>query len=197
MRNFLNIALRYYLGPLALYIAVRALGVFTGWYLLITNVPIIIFVFFGLLTALIIVFIWKSSLKALALIFSVLTVVMCGWYGGQDPLERNLYRIEVLMTPHFDEKCGPPGGIPLNDDTLWVCRKYDFDDYAKLIVKISGSYPTERLIDDINSGKVRAPADRDEWWIRPNSVIGHHLISDYYLFEVYLCGRGLLCGPLD
>ena len=113
MRNFLNIALRYFLGPLVLYIGLKALGVFTGWYFLITNLLIITFVFFGLLIALLIVFIWKSSLRALALIFSVSTVVMCGWYGGDDPLERYLYRIEVLTTPHFDEKCGPPGGIPM------------------------------------------------------------------------------------
>jgi hypothetical protein len=118
------------------------------------------------------VFVWKSYLRALALICSVSIVIICGWYV-QSAIQRYLYITEILTTPHFDEKCGPASGIPLGDDTLRVCSRYSFASYEKLIVKISGSYPTERLIDDINSGKIKAAAGVHEWWIRPNTVIGY------------------------
>jgi hypothetical protein len=185
----------YLIVPLALYIGLKALGAFTG-YLFITNVLIGVLALFALLIALFFAFVWKFYLRALALICSVSIVVMSGWFIGQDAIHRHLYMVEALMTPHFGENCVPSGGILLNDDTLRVCRRYDFGDYEKLIVKVSGAYPTERLIDDINSGKVKAAAGGDEWWVRPNTVIGYPLLSDYYLFEVYLCGKGKICGPL-
>jgi hypothetical protein len=198
MRNFINIALRYFLGPLALYTALKALGAFGGYgYILAANLLIGVLVLFGLSVTLFFVFVWKSYLRALSLICSISIVLMCGWYIGQDAIQRRLYTAEVLITPHFGERCVPLGGILLGDDTLRVCSRYEFGSYEKLIVKISGTYPAERLIDDINSGKTKAAADVDEWWIRPNSVIGYPLTSAYYLFEVYLCGRGYACGPID
>jgi hypothetical protein len=197
MRNFLNVALSCFIGPLALYIGLKALGAFGGYdYILAANLLIGILVLFGLSAALFFVLVWKSYLRALALICSISIVLMCVWYIGQNEIQRRLYMAEVLMTPHFDERCLPPGGIRLADDTR-VCSRYEFGSYEKLIVKISGSYPTERLIDDINSGKVKAAADIHEWWIGPNCVIGYPLTSDYYLFEGYLCGRGFACGPID
>ena len=200
MRYFSKIALRYFLAPLALYIGLKALGAFTGD-VFATNLLIVVLVPFGLLVALFFVFVRKSYLRALALIFSISIVVMCGWYIGQDAIQRHLYMAEIVMTPHFDKRCVPSDGIQLNGDTLRVCSTYDFGDYAKWIVKISGSYPTELLIDDINSGRLNLVTDGGELSkrpgiFRPNGVIGYPLISDYYLFEVYLCGKGQMCGPL-
>jgi hypothetical protein len=165
-------------------------------YILATNLLIGILVLFAFLVVLLFIFVWKSYLRALALTCSVSIVLMSGGYV-QSAIQRYLYITEVLTTPHFDEKCGPAGDILLGGDTLRVCSRYGFGSYAKLIVKISGSYPAERLIDDINSGKIKAPAGVNEWWIAPNTVIGYPLTSDYYLFEVYLCGRGYACGPID
>ena len=200
MRNFLNIALRYFLGSLVLYFGLKALGAFTGD-LFATNLLIGILGSLRIIGCALFLFVWKSYLRALALICSISIVLMCGWYIGQDAIQRHLYMAEILMTPHFDKKCVPPGGILLNGNTLRVCSTYDFGDYAKWIVKISGSYPTERLIDDINSGKVNLVTGSDEFSrepgiFTPNGVIGYPLISDYYLFEVYLCGKGQMCGPL-
>lgn len=194
------VAACYFLAPLAFYIGLKALGAFRGD-LLTTNLLIYILMLFAFLIAFFLVFVWKSYLRALALIFSVSIIAMCDWYSGQDAIQRYLYMAEVLMTSDFDKKCFPPGGVLLNGDTLRVCSTHDFGDYAKWIVKINGSYPTERLIDDINSGKVVLVTGRDDFSnapgiFRPNGVIGYPLLSDYYLFEVYLCGKGLLCGPL-
>jgi hypothetical protein len=82
-----------------------------------------------------------------------------------------------------------------------VKSTHDFGDYADLIVKISGPYPTDHLIDDINYGKLdpaTAGNELGELHIWQNSVIGQNLLSDYYLFTVYLCGKGQpFCGPLQ
>jgi hypothetical protein len=130
MRKFLNIALRYFVGPLVLYIALKARGAFTGD-LLGTNLLIDILVLLGLSIAPILVFVWKPYLKALALICSISIIIMCDWYIGQDEIQRHLYMAEILMTPHFAKKCFPPDGILLNGNTLRVCSTYDFGDYAK------------------------------------------------------------------
>jgi hypothetical protein len=193
------LAVCYFLTPLALYIGLVAVGAFTG-YLFLSNLMISILSLVGLFAALFLSLRWKSHTKALMLICSVSIVNIWMWHFGEDPIRRYLYVGEVLMTPHFDKKCLSSEGVIVNADTLRLCSTHDFGDYAVLIVKISGSYPIERLVDDINSRKFDPREGGDELmklgiWL--NSVIGHPLVSDYYLFEVSECGIGQrFCGPL-
>jgi hypothetical protein len=197
------LAVGYFLAPFALCFVLIAIGTFTG-YSFTTNLLIDILAVCGLFVGLVLICIRKYRIKALMLICSVSLIEFYVWHFGhlssEEPIRRYLYAAEVLMTPHFDKKCVPSDGVLFNGDTLRLCSTYDFGDYAELIVKISGSYPTERLIDDINSRKMDPQAGGDELmklgiWL--NSVIGHHLVSDYYLFTVYECGKGQpYCGPL-
>lgn len=198
------LAVCYLLAPFALYFGLVATGTFTG-YSFTTNLLIDILAVCGLFVGLVLICIRKYRIQALMLICSVSLIEFYVWHLGhlssEEPIRRYLYAAEVMMTPHFDKKCVPPDGVLFNGDTLRLCSRHDFGDYADLIVKISGSYPTERLIDDINSRKIDPRAGGDELmklgiWL--NSVIGHHLVSEYYLFRVYECGKGQpYCGPLQ
>jgi hypothetical protein len=104
-----------------------------------------------------------------------------------------------LLTPHFDKKCIPPDGILFNGGALRLCSVLDFNlaGWIDLIVMIEGSYPKERLIDDVNSGNID-PAIRLElnrlgkWafvFAEPNMLTGQHLLSDYYLIRYHMCGN--------
>lgn len=194
------LAVCYFIVPFALYLGLVAIGAFTG-YLFITNLTISILSLVGLFAALSLILRRKSYTKALALICSISLINIWVWRFGENPIRRDLYMAEVLMTPNFDEKCRPPNGVSLNGDTLRVCSTHDFGDYADLIVKISGSYPTEHLIDDINSAKLdpaTAGNELGELHIWRNSVTGQNLLADYYLLKVYVCGKGRpFCGPLQ
>lgn len=197
-------AVCYFLAPFAVFIVLVAIGTFTG-HLIATNLLIDILALCGFFVGLFLILVRKHRIKALMLICSVLLIEFYLWHfghvSGEAPTRRYLYVAEVALTPHFDKKCVPPDGVQLNGDTLRSCSTYDLGDYAELIVKISGSYPTDRLIEDINSGKLHPVTGGNELAkleIWPNSVIGQHLLSDYYLFTVYLCGKGQpFCGPLQ
>lgn len=119
------------------------------------------------------------------------------WNFGEDPIRRDLYVAEVLITPHFDRKCLPSDGVLLNRDVLRLCGTHDIGEYVDLIFKITGSYPKERLIDDVNAGNINAAARSElmklgRWtfvFAWPHSVTGQHLFYDYYLIRYHMCGN--------
>jgi hypothetical protein len=193
------VALLYLIAPLVLFLGLAATGAYSGQ-LFITNLMISILVLFGVFVALLLSLVWKSHAKALPLICSVSLIVASLWHFGQDQIRRYLYAAEILLTPNFEKKCVPAPGVALNGDTLQLCTTHDFGDYAVLVVKISGSYPIGRLINDINSRKFDPRSGSDELTklgIWENSVVCQHLLSDYYLFEISECGIGQrYCGPL-
>ena len=190
------LVVRYFLAPVALYIGLVAIGTFTGS-LFITNLMIFILVFVGFFAALLLSLIWKSHIKALLLICSVSLIAIDLWYFWEDPIRRYLYTAEILLTPHFDQQCVPPNGVLFNGDTLRSCSTHDFNlaGFMDVIVKISGPYPKERLIDDINSRKLTTPAvgvigdELTKLGMWPDHVTGQHLLSDYYLIKVNICGN--------
>jgi hypothetical protein len=192
-------ALCYFLAPFAVFVGLVAIGTFTA-NLTATNLEIDALVLCGLFGGLILALVRKYRINALMLICSVSLIAVYLWHFGpplssEAPLQRYLYKAEILLTPDFDKKCIPPNGILFGGDTLRICSTYDFNlvGFVDLIVKISGSYPEDSLIDDINSRKVNPAVDVDElirlggMW--PNSVTGQHLVSDYYLIKVHICGN--------
>lgn len=202
VRNFLISAVCYFIAPLALCVGLILIGTFITGYLFTTNLWIAIVVLCGFFVAVFLSLVRKSHVKALMLICSVSLIASCYWYFvGQDRIRRHLYVAQVLMTPHFDQKCIPPDGILFNRDTLRLCSAHDFNmaGWIDLIVKIDGSYPQERLIEDVNSGNID-PTVRNElralgtWTFvfgGRNGVTGQHLVSDYYLLRYHMCGNEL------
>lgn len=196
VRNFLILAVCYFLTPLALYIGLVAIGAFTG-YLFLTNLMISILSLVGFFVGLIVSLVRKYRIKALMLICSVSLIAIYLWRFGDDSTRRYLYMAEVLLTPNFAKKCIPPDGVLINDDTLRLCGTHDFNlaGWVDLIVKIEGPYPKERLIEDINAGNVSPAADKElerlGMWMfaRQYHVTGHHLLSDYYLIRYNMCGN--------
>jgi len=190
------LAVCYLLAPLALFVGLVVIGTFTG-NLFATNLLIYILVLCGLFAGLVFSLIPGYRVKALMLICSVSLIAVDLRYFWEDPIRRYLYTAEILLTPRFDKNCVPPDGVLFNGDTLRSCSTHDFNlaGFMDLIVKISGPYPKERLIDDINSRKLTAPAvgvigdELTKLGMWPNSVIGHHLVSDYYLIKVNICGN--------
>jgi len=175
----------YFLGPLALYIGLIALGTFTG-YLLTTNAVISALLLCGLFVGAFLSLFRQYRINALMLICSVLLIGVYIWHFGEDPIRRYLYVAEVLMTPHFEQKCVPADGIPLTDrDTLRLCSTHDFNlgGWIDSIVKINGSYAKERLIDDINSGKLKPRVVNRFNEVFAATGTGRHLWSDYYLIQ--------------
>jgi hypothetical protein len=193
------LAVCYFLAPFAAFLGLVAIGTFTA-NLIATNLEIDALILCGFFGGLILMLVRKYRINALMLICSVSLIAVYLWHFGpalnsEAPLRRYLYKTEILLTPHFDKKCAPPHGILFNGDALRICRMYDFNlvGFVDLIVKISGAYPKDRLIDDINSRTVNPALGVDEliklggMW--PNSVVGQHLLSDYYLIEVHICGN--------
>jgi hypothetical protein len=193
------LALCYFIAPFAIFFGLVAIGTLTA-NLTATNFEIDALVLCGLFCGLILMRVRKYRINALMLICSVSLIAVYLWHFGtplssETPLQRYLYKAEILLTPDFDKKCVPPNGILFSGDTLRICSTHDFNlvGFVDLIVKISGSYPKDRLIDDINSRKVNPAVDVDElikmggMW--PNSVTGQHLLSDYYLIKVHICGN--------
>jgi len=166
-------------------------------YLFTTHLLIDILVICGFFVGLILSLVRKYRIKAIMLICSVSLIVIFVWRLGEDQIRRYLYVAEVLVTPHFDKKCVPADGVLFNGDTLLSCSTHDFNlaGFMDVIVKISGPYPKERLIDDINSRKLTVPPvgvigdELTKLGMWPDHVTGQHLLSDYYLIKVHICGN--------
>jgi hypothetical protein len=188
----------YFLVPFAVFIALVAKGTFTA-NLTATSFEVDASILCAFLAGIILLLIRKYRVNGLMLICSVSLIGVYLWHfghlKGEAPIRRYVYITDVLLTPHFAEKCTPSNGILFNGDTLRVCSTYDFNllGFVDLIVKINGSYPKERLIDDINARAFTPSAGPDEliklggMW--PHSVTGQHLLSDYYLIKVHICGN--------
>ncbi len=188
----------YFLVPLALCSGLILIGTFITGYLVTANLWIAIVVLCGFFVAVFLSLVRKSHIKAIMLICSVSLIASCYWYFvGQERIRRYLYVAQITLTPNFEGQCIPPDGLLLNGDTLRLCSTHDFNlaGWIDLIVKIDGSYPKERLIDDINSGNVSPGVDKElerlgMWMLaRPYMVTGQHLFSDYYLIRYHMCGN--------
>jgi hypothetical protein len=193
------LAVCYFLTPLALCVGLVVIGTFTGS-LASTNLLIAIVILCGIFVGLTLILFRKYRINALMLICTVSLIASCYWYFvGQDRIRRYLYVAEIMAKPHFDEKCVPPDGILFNGDTLRLCSVHDFDlaGWVDLIFKIDGSYPAERLIADLTSGGVTPAVGNElsklgEWsyvFGLRNTVTDQHLVADYYLIRVHMCGN--------
>lgn len=139
------LAVRYFVTPLALYIALVAIGTYARY----SNLLVELFVLCGLFVAVFFGLAWKSYIKAFMLICSVSLIAISIVRFGDDPVRRTLYKADALLRPDFDEKCIPPEGVLLNGDKLQLCSTYDYVGWVDLIVKIDGPYPAKRLIADL------------------------------------------------
>jgi hypothetical protein len=190
-------AVCYFLVPLALCVGLILIGTFIAGYLFTTSVWIAIVVLCGFFVAAFSSLVRKSHVKSFILICSVLFIGSCYWYFvGPDRIRRYLYVAEIKFTPNFDKKCVPSGGILLlNGDTLRLCSTHDFnmDGWIDSIVKIDGSYPEGRLIDDINSRGIKATVGNElnNGFAPAIHVTGQNLSSDYYLIRYHMCGNAL------
>jgi len=189
----------YFLVPLTLCVGLVVTGTFATGYLLTTNLLIAIVVICGIFVGLILILFRKYRIKALMIGCSVSLVSVCLWYFGEDRIGRYLYVAEIKLKPDFEKKCVPPDGIRYSGDTVRLCSAHDFNlaGWIDLIVKIDGSYPPERLINDINLGNFAPAIGKElntlgEWssaFSLPNTVIGQHLVADYYLIRFHMCGN--------
>ena len=99
------LAVRYFVTPLALYIALVAIGTYARY----SNLLVELFVLCGLFVAVFFGLAWKSYIKAFMLICSVSLIAISIVRFGDDPVRRTLYKADALLRPDFDEKCIPSG----------------------------------------------------------------------------------------
>jgi hypothetical protein len=179
-------AVRYFVTPLALYIALVAIGTYARY----SNLLVEIIVLCGLFVAVFFGLARKSYIKALMLICSVSIIAISIVRFGDDPVRRTLYKADALLRPNFDEKCFPPEGVLLiNGDTLRLCSTYDYVGWVDLILKIDGPYPAGHLTSaDLSPAVGNKLASLGQYSFvfgLPNTVT-KHLVADYYLIRVLM-----------